>query len=301
MATQSYNKLKRLFIIISHLRHKNSTREELLRLLETHDIRIELATFERDKRTLKYDFGIELIYEASTKTYQLDEMDHQHVAQLIQFLQFNQISKTLQESFENQKKTLDYVDFENENQLQGIEFLDRLLMATQHHQFIYFEHQGFSNSHPILYVVKPYLLKQYQSRWYVVGETPINSKEQIRIFGIDRMLNLRVSEDKFKPNPINLKDEFLGHIGVSQFEKEKDIVHLKFDKSQKPYLEHLPLHSSQKFISETDKTVIYEYYLVDNFELRQHILKYGSLVKVLEPLSLANQIKKELKIAFEAY
>jgi predicted DNA-binding transcriptional regulator YafY len=63
----------------------------------------------------------------------------------------------------------------------------------------------------------------------------------------------------------------------------------------------LPLHSSQKFISETDKTVTYEYYLVDNFELRQHILKYGSLVKVLEPLSLANQIKKELKIAYEAY
>jgi len=60
MATQSYNKLKRLFIIISHLRHKNSTIEELLRLLETHDIHIELATFERDKRTLKYDFGIEL-------------------------------------------------------------------------------------------------------------------------------------------------------------------------------------------------------------------------------------------------
>ncbi|WP_262489223.1 WYL domain-containing protein [Flavobacterium fryxellicola] len=38
-----------------------------------------------------------------------------------------------------------------------------------------------------------------------------------------------------------------------------------------------------------------------NFEFRQQVLKYGSLVKVVEPSWLAAEIREELRKAFENY
>src|SRR5690606_40629522 len=46
--------------------------------------------------------------------------------------------------------------------------------------------------------LNPYLLKEYQNRWYLVGT--IKPTDEFRTFGIDRISNLVVSETTFKPN-----------------------------------------------------------------------------------------------------
>jgi predicted DNA-binding transcriptional regulator YafY len=79
-------------------------------------------------------------------------------------------------------------------------------------------------------------------------------------------------------------------------------IKLSFHRSQKPYIVSLPLHHSQKEISlDNSKTFDIELLIHPNFEFRQQVLKYGSLVKVIEPKWLAAEIKEELRKGFEGY
>ncbi|SDG64985.1 helix-turn-helix transcriptional regulator [Psychroflexus sediminis] len=298
MPVKLNNKLKRLYILVNHLNRKPATAKALLGLLEKHDLSVGIATFERDKKTLKEDFGIELGYEASDHTYSLAVKDQDEVAQLIQFLQFNQLSEALSAGILEGKLSLNCIDFENEQQLQGIEYLDRLLMATKNRQVIEIAHRKCSASKVITYTLKPYLLKQYQGRWYVVGEV---GKNKIRTLGIDRIEALVLRQKTFEPKNYPLKEKFRGCVGVSQINKEKELILIAFENSQSAFLEHAPLHRSQKLIRSTRTHVVYGYYVVINDELRQLILKYGAMAKVLEPLSLAQEIRNELKKAYEAY
>lgn len=298
MATNLNNKLKRLYILVNKLNRRPATRKELLSLLDEHELSIGEATFERDKKTLKQDFGIELIYNAIDKTYSINTIDQDEVAQLIQFLQFHQLSDSLGGNVLQGKSSLDFIDFDNEYQLNGIEYLDRLFLATKNHQIIEIEHRKFDASKAITYTMKPYLLKQYQGRWYIVGEV---GKNKVRTLGIDRIEALSLKQDKFVPKDYNLKEKFMGCVGVSHIDNKKELILIAFDNSQREFLENLPLHQSQKLIKSTSTHVVYGYSVVINFELRQQILKYGVMAKVLEPLSLAEDIKNNLKKAYESY
>ena len=149
-----------------------------------------------------------------------------------------------------------------------------------------------------MYTLKPYFLKQYQNRWYVIGET----EKGFRTFGIDRIENIIIGTKKFKPKTEEAKDKFSNVIGLNYVDHKMETIKLSFHISQKPYLVSLPLHSSQKeFNPLKDLTFDIELRIHPNFEFRQQILKHGSLVKVLEPQWLAKEIKEEHKKAFESY
>ena len=291
------NKLNRLYLMVSALQRNDLSKEDLFELLADHGIHIKEATFNRDKRSLKEDFGIHLDYDKTQDAYVLLEIDRENAAQLLQFLQFYQLSDFLKESIRDGASSLRYIDFENEHQLSGIEHLENLFMATKQHRVIHFKHRMFGKPEALEYTMYPYLVKQFQSRWYVVGE--VNG--HIRTFGIDRITDVRLSEQKFSPYDMDLKKDFKSCVGVSRFQEDKQYVQIAFHRSQKPYLEHLPFHHSQDLLREDDELVVYEYHLVDNFELRQHILKYGSFARVLQPAYLADGIRDDLKKALEQY
>ena len=136
------------------------------------------------------------------------------------------------------------------------------------------------------------MLKQYQNRWYVIGET----EKGYRTFGIDRIKNITIGTKKFKPKTEEAKEKFSHVIGLNYIDHKIESIKLSFHLSQKPYIVSLPLHHTQKEInSENDKTFDIELFIHPNFEFRQQILKYGSLVKVLDPKWLVEEIKLKIK------
>lgn len=131
-----------------------------------------------------------------------------------------------------------------------------------------------------------------------VGET----EKGYRTFGIDRIENVVTTNKKFKPKTEEAKDNFSQVIGLNFVDHKLEKISLEFDISQKPYLQSLPMHRSQKELANASpgKFVI-ELQIHPNFEFRQQVLKYGSLVKVIQPEWLAKEIKVELRKAFENY
>ena len=297
MSSIYHNKLKRLYLMINRLKYKAQSKEELLNYLKENELSAESATFERDKKELRVEFGIELTFDPSSKKYHIDFDQSDNISELLHFLELNQLTQSVRQSMISSSKSLQFVDFENKNQLQGVQFIDRILKAIRECKYLEFHHQKFETEKPLLYKVKPLLLKEYQSRWYIVSAY----NNDYRLFGIDRISDLKIIEEVFVADKNTAKDQLANCVGVSFFQDQPEYVKLKFDISQQPYLDRLPLHNSQECTKEEKTHVTYDYNVVINYEFKQQILKYGSHVEVLQPESLRNDIHADLQKSIDQY
>jgi hypothetical protein len=75
----------------------------------------------------------------------------------------------LTDSLRESKDTLNYISFESQGDLRGIENLKPILFAIKNHRKVVFAHENFDTGKQRKYTVEPYLLKEYQTRWYLVG------------------------------------------------------------------------------------------------------------------------------------
>ena len=131
--------------------------------------------------------------------------------------------------------------------LKGIEHLKPLLMAIKDNRKISFNHFNFHSNKTRKYALKPYLLKEYQNRWYVVGI--IGKLKEFRTFGIDRIENLEVKTETFKvDNKLNPMKMFEKTIGLVYASNTLQDVILSFTPTQGKYIKTLPLHTSQKVL-----------------------------------------------------
>jgi predicted DNA-binding transcriptional regulator YafY len=144
------------------------------------------------------------------------------------------------------------------------------------------------------------LLKEYQNRWYVVGI--IGGFNEFRTFGIDRIENLEIKTETFKPdkkmNPIEM---FNKTIGLVYSENTPQTIVLSFTPTQGKYVKTLPLHSSQRILIDDEYECRISLEVVPNYELIQQILKHGETVNVVEPQWLKDEIKEILKRTLEKY
>lgn len=140
--------------------------------------------------------------------------------------------------------------------------------------------------------MKPIAIKESQQRWYLVA---LDKKdEKVKTFGMDRISHLRVTDTKFKPIAYNVEKEFKHAFGVETYEPAEKVV-LEFSKQQGNYIKTFPLHESQCIVEETEDTVVLEIFIHTTNDIQMELLKYGSDVKVLAPISLQNKIKNSIE------
>lgn len=257
-------------------------------------------TIQRDLEQLNWEFGLKISYNRSKNGYFIDEIDKLQFEPFIKFLEIFNTAEQLLESLAHSRETLNCISFETHEDLKGIDFLRPLLLALREKRTVSFEYKTFFNSPAKEFNVFPYLLKEYQGRWYLVA-CCVNG-EKLYIFGLDRMINLKVNTQTFVPIPsLNARQKFKDVIGVSTSDEKKEKVVLSFSKQQGNYVKSLPLHHSQKVLIDNDQECRIELHLKINFELFQKILMHGDMVKVLKPASLAKEIKETLKKALAQY
>ena len=76
---------------------------------------------------------------------------------------------------------------------------------------------------------------------------------------------------------------------------------LLFNSRQGLYVKSLPIHHSQNVISDDEDGLRIEINVGVNWELKEEIKKHGSLVRVIEPAHLVNEIKNDLSTSLEQY
>ena len=268
--------------------------------LSDHGFEISPRTLQRNIEQIRHEFGLDIQYDRTQNGYFVDKDESLNYESFIKFLEIISTAELLTDSFKDGKDTLNYISFETDGSLRGIEHLKSLLSAIKNHRIILFNHKNFETGKITKYRINPYLLKEYQNRWYVVGL--IKGINEFRAFGIDRIENLEVLTDIFNPDP-SLKPSklFENVVGLTQSMGDPEEVILSFTILQGQYIEALPLHSSQKVIEKTKNSVLVKLMLIPNFEFKQKILMMGDSVKILKPAWLKKEIINDLKNNLKNY
>lgn len=291
---------KRYLYVIDRLRSRpcsfNDLQEHVMRKLENDDIdttfEYAIRTFERDKKDITTLFGIDIHYNRKDKTYAIDEeeIEDQSVTRMIDAFS---IHHALQEG----NKLSPSVFLEKRKSL-GTEHIHGIIHAIQNGYLLQFTYQKHWEDFSTEREVKPIAIKESQQRWYLVALDKKN--ETVKTFGLDRISKLKIMDTKFKPIAYNVEKEFKHAFGVETYEAAEKVI-LEFSKQQGNYIKTFPLHESQRIVEETKDSVILEIFIHTTNDIKMELLKYGSDVKVLSPISLQNEIKNRISEMSKLY
>jgi predicted DNA-binding transcriptional regulator YafY len=173
----------------------------------------------------------------------------------------------------------------------GTEHIHGIIHAIQNLYLLQFTHQKHWEDFSSQREVKPIAIKESQQRWYLVALDKKNNV--VKTFGLDRISNLKITDTKFKPVAYNVETEFQHAFGVETYEAAEKVV-LEFSKQQGNYIKTFPLHKSQRIVKETEDAVSIEIFIHTTNDIKMELLKYGSNVKVIAPISLQNDIKNRI-------
>ncbi len=273
---------------------------EIKDYLFNHGFEVGDRTIQRDIEQIRFEFGVEIKYNRDKNGYFIDYENSINIESFFRFLEIVNTAELLTESLNESKDALNHISFDTGGGLKGIENLKPLLRAIKDNRKITFDHFNFHTNKTRKYSLKPYLLKEYQNRWYVIGL--IGNLKEFRTFGIDRIENLDVKTETFiqdtKLNPFEMFDNTIGL--VYSLNTSQNVI-LSFTPTQGKYIKTLPLHKSQKVLVDNDIEFRISITVIPNYELTQLILKHGDTVKVIEPEWLADEIKENLKRTMENY
>ncbi len=145
------------------------------------------------------------------------------------------------------------------------------------------------------HTLSPYLLKEYQKRWYLIGYS--HQKDQVRTFALDRIADIRESfSDFYLKEDFHADQYFDDVIGLTvDSGSQKERVLFKALGLQIHYFKTRPIHPSQTLIKEYDDHAIFSVTLIINYELISELFSYRKGIEVIEPLHLRRQIKEEIK------
>jgi predicted DNA-binding transcriptional regulator YafY len=274
--------------------------EQLKETILEHGLKTSNRTLQRDIESIRDEFGIEITYDRSSKGYRLDEENSLNRDTFVRFLETFQLAELLGNNLKNSQQALSYIQFENIPAMQGIHWLKDILLAIREHRMIQFTHHNFQKNTIKTVRLKPYLLKEYLSRWYVVGKP--EGKKEFRTYGVDRIEGLQVLNEKFTVSKADNPAKFFEQaIGVVYSGDEPEDVILEFTPLQGNYVKTLPWHSSQTIIKDDKKSLQIKLHVVINYELVCLILMHGKTVKVLHPKTLIKEVKKHLQDSLHQY
>ncbi len=189
----------------------------------------------------------------------------------------------------------------NEN-LKGLEHLNGLYQVVLKKQVIKVEYQSFKAKQPGRIYFNPFLLKEFNNRWFLIGKQ--KKGDMIMNLALDRIHSFETMEHMpFKDDPSFDPDSYYEDvIGVTiNTGLLPRIIKFFINNDNKPYVLTKPLHWSQKVVEEKDDGIIISIKVVPNFELERLILGFGPSLEVLSPPSLRKKTSRLLIEAAKKY
>ena len=183
----------------------------------------------------------------------------------------------------------------------GVQTCAPIFTAISNKQVLALKYHTFNNPEVREVVVHPYLLKEYNKRWFLFVGTENGA---VLNFAIDRI-------DGFEPMPHieyiepseELEERFDDIVGVTIYQdSQAESILLWVAKEQYPYIKTKPIHGSQREIKGERLAALQERYAalgegsfielscIVNYELEQLLMSFMDKVVVLSPESLSKSV-----------
>lgn len=204
------------------------------------------------------------------------------------------------------------IQFDSNPYLKNSNLLGSLFTAISNKQVLALKYHTFNNSEVREVIVHPYLLKEYNKRWFLFVGT---ANGAILNFAIDRI-------DGFEPMPHieyiepseELEERFDDIVGVTIYQdSQAESILLWVAKEQYPYIKTKPIHGSQREIKGERLAVLQERYAalgegnfielncIVNYELEQLLMSFMDKVVVLYPKILSSEFKDKVSNLIKMY
>lgn len=165
-------------------------------------------------------------------------------------------------------------------------FLTDIISAMRDFRVISLCYQGFRHPEPFCFNVRPYCVKYFKQRWYLLGDSDLG----LRIYSLDRFVDMEELEEHFEiPKGFDAEEYFGNYFGVIIGEEPED-VKIRVVPDQVKYFRTLPMHGSQRETVQEDGSSVFSYHIAPTFDFVQEILSHGADVEVLEPAELRESI-----------
>lgn len=287
-------------VIINSLRRgQKPTIAELCKRLNC-----SVATIRRYKDIIYDSFGIEIKYDRYKNGYFIDYDSSINIKESLKFFDMLNSAQIMINSLKDGKATLNYLSLDSSENLKGIEFMEQLMTAVKMNRLVTFRYHNFKKGTISENTVRPYLLREYQNRWFLYGEN--ENYSDFRIYGIERMLDLKLTDIYFVPKDnFDPKKDFENIIGIAtvpflEGQPIQDII-LTMTEEQGRYFKSLPWHSNYKTLVDEKDEFRVKLHILPNYEFAQILYKYCDKVTVLEPQWLCDWLKEKFRTSSEKY
>lgn len=175
----------------------------------------------------------------------------------------------------------------------GVENVQIILEAIDQGKGIECEYYSFNHKTVKHQLLIPYFLRTWEQRWYLAAE-PDNHHHGISIFALERMDNIRLTDQKMQPsNDVTADEYWEGSFGVNHSDNQvPERIVIKVYGSQVNYVRALPIHESQKELESNEDYTLFEYHIVPCYNLYQQLLWHREKLEVVEPIQMREEMAK---------
>lgn len=194
------------------------------------------------------------------------------------------------------------IHLDKNEKLKGLEFLDTIYQAIVKEIPLLINYQSFKAKEPSVIPFFPFILKEYNNRWFVVGKKKKN--DPILTFALDRIVSIDLDfKSDFIKNNFNGDEYYKNTIGVTVLNpKMLRKTVLKINAPNAPYILTKPFHASQNLLKTfEDGSILVELNVDHNYEFERLILGFGNGIEVLRPMSFRKRIKLIIEKAALVY
>lgn len=341
------NQLERLMYIDQVLASENgaSTKEIAAHFSSAP---VTLRTIQKDLVMLKEQFG-HAIYEEGGRYHYEDKVntlfnrglshDEKHLLLELMgvmgglgnvFPNLADLEQRLRDEERRAGQTLDASErnilmFHSNPDYQGNELISKLFNYIYDKRLVKVEYQKFDSSRRVEYIMCPYLLKEYDSRWYLVGKNLTVMESGKKHDGnpffslpLDRIVELSpdVPERfKYEPEPSDLRERFEYIIGASYYQDNPEIdIVIAADAEVKDYIRTKPLCGSQKELTGQELQCArqkwpqfagYSFFVLKkmkmNREMIQTLVKYFGSMVVVSPSDVSHELRDRTRRLLSLY
>lgn len=174
--------------------------------------------------------------------------------------------------------------------------LSTIVEAMVHNQVLEMKYRKFADSEPYTSLVEPYSVKLSHQRWYLLGRK--DHRPHLQIFALDRIQQLRIlpHEEFQMPADFCPAEYFEHYFGVhTGGGLAPSSIRIRANSFWSNYLRTLPIHRSQRVVETTPDGCIFEFVMASTPDLLNHLLSYGPGIEVLEPSSLRDLLRDNVR------
>lgn len=184
-----------------------------------------------------------------------------------------------------------------ENVPAGEEYLQTIIQAIKANRRLLITYQRFGTA-SYEKTISPYALKLFHQRWYLLAFTG----RHYATYSLDRMLAVSLSDETFEmPEDFSPQDYFSEYFGVLTDDTPLEHIVIRAYGRTPDYLRTLPLHASQRELSQTDEYTDFAIDIRPTADFIGQLLNHADGLEVLEPAPLRLKIRKLLEETLNRY